>query len=330
LLAACGEDATDATPDDPSRPACYAPEAQQGQGWQDAFDATSAGALLSVWGPDPCDLWTVGGQPEAGAAFHFDGKTWERASLPADLPLLNWVYGFGDEVWIVGNGGTALQGSLGALSQVPTGVDGPLWGVWGAAPDDVWSVGGDVLSDTATPILIHWDGSAWSSVELPAPDRPSRALFKVWGTSADNVFAVGHLGLVYRFDGQTWSQVPSGTGEDLISLWGRAPDDIAIIGGRANGVLARWDGAKLTSQVIAGLPGMNGIWMDKDGVSHVVGSLGALAKVPAGSFEPAQEFGPTQLVLHGTFGFDDGGPRFAVGGSLARNPPYVGVALTDP
>jgi hypothetical protein len=141
----------------------------------------------------------------------------------------------------------------GVYEDTETGLDVDLWGVFCVSPTDVWAGGGDPRDRDGVPALSHWDGDGWAVETLPELDRSAPALFKVWGTGADNVYAVGSSGLLLHFDGTEWRQELAGTAEDLISLWGTGPDDIAVAGGRANGVLARWDGQTWTSQVLIGL-----------------------------------------------------------------------------
>jgi hypothetical protein len=297
--------------------------------WREAFDAEDLGAFLSVWGTSPEDVYVVGGQPEVGVAYHFDGERWEPLPTP-DGPLLNWVYGVGDSIWMVGNGGRALRRrGDGDFEATETGTTAPLWGVWGSAPDDVWAVGGDARDPESEPVLLHWTGEApWAAVELPELDRDARALFKVWGTGSDHVFAVGSRGVILYFDGERVSQQDSGTANDLISLWGTGPDDIAVAGGRSNGELARWDGQRWQTETLLGLPGLNGVWLDGGGTAHVVGVRGTVARVSPGGFAFEAEESGTTLVLHGVWGVDDG-PRWAVGGSLNSSPPYQGIVLVD-
>ena len=229
-----------------------------GPEWPDSWEIShsvdaSVGAFLSVWGPSPTEVYAVGGNPDAGVIFRFDGEDWSRdETVPADVPLLNWIDGTSGEVWVVGNEGVALHQTATGWERVDTGIDAPLWGVWGAAPDDLWAVGGDTAMNGSKPRLAHYDGVAWAEVELPAHNRPesTRALFKVWGTAADNVFAVGMDGLILHYDGAAWAQSPFALTNDLISLWGSGPDDIVAVGGRSNGVVARWDGASWSGELI--------------------------------------------------------------------------------
>ncbi|MFN3202653.1 MAG: WD40/YVTN/BNR-like repeat-containing protein [Bradymonadia bacterium] len=321
-LVACGSDeSSETTPD-----AGTSEEVTWGAG----FEPGDEGTFMSVWGTSETDVWTVGGQPEAGVIYHRDADGWTKASDVPDGPLLNWVHGAGDTLWVVGNNGRALRKTGdGNFEATDTGVTDPLWGVWAAAPDDVWAVGGDALrpaDEEPQPVLLHFDGTAWSQVPLPALDRTApKALFKVWGTGPDNVIAVGGRGVLLRYNGTEWAQETTGTGEDLISLWGSGPDDIAVVGGRAGGVLSRWDGTAWQTSDLAGLPGLNGIWMSAAGQVQVVGNRGSAARIAEG-FDFDRDQSGTLLVLHAVWGSPEG-TLFAVGGSLDMAPPYEGVVL---
>ena len=61
-----------------------------------------------------------------------------------------------------------------------------------------------------------------------------------WGSSANDVWAVGLAGTILHYDGTSWSPVSSPTAETLWSVWGSAPDDVWAAGG--NGTLLRWNG----------------------------------------------------------------------------------------
>ena len=133
-----------------------------------------------------------------------------------------------------------------------------------------------------------------------------------------------------HYDGSAWTQVPSGTGADLISLWGTGPDEILAVGGRSNGTIARYDGSGWTSTMLAMAPPLNGIWMDADGVSYLAGERGTIMRVAAGANEAELVDTPSRLeTLHAIFGFD-GGSQISVGGTLMNPPPYTGLILERP
>ncbi len=292
--------------------------------WEESLRVdASIGAFLSVWGPAPDDIYAVGGNPEKGVLYHYDGTSWQPQEVPGAPPLLNWIDGSSTDTWIVGNEGVAMVQSGGSWERRDAPTSEPLWGVWASSSSDVWAVGGDPLTED-TGVIVHYDGAAWAEVELPELDRSSRALFKVWGTGPNNIYAVGDNGVILHSDGGPWTQQASGTTKDLISLWGTGPDEIVAVGGRGNATIVRFDGTAWTAEV-GTESGLNGVWVDSEGKAHVCGQLGRVGVVDRDALTYTSET-ITNLVLHGAFGFDDG-PHVVVGGSLDRNPPWEGVIL---
>jgi hypothetical protein len=299
--------------------------------WETGLDlGRDEGAVFGIWGRARDDVYAAGGNVEsadadgAGVVFHFDGSDWTREALEG-TDMLNWVFGTDNgDVWVTGYGGQAARLRDTSWERIDTPTDEPLWGLWGPAHDDLWAVGGDPFA--SDPVIVHYDGSAWTQVVLPVLDREVPALFKVWGSAGDDVWAVGQRGLVLHYDGSTWEQTDAGTQSDLISLWGRGPDDVLVVGGRSNGVLLRYDGTDWTEEQTA-LAGLNGVWMDAEGEATVAGMLGATAAIEAGSFAYEEEdVGVSPLTLHGVFGFDDGA-RFLGGGDILSAAPWQGVLV---
>ena len=296
------------------------------EGWQEAFDASESGWLLSVWGA-PDDLWAVGGVPDPSTAIvmhRYEGE-WKTVDPPAGTPLLNWVFGFGEEIFIAGQEGVVLHRVDGDFDTMTTPTDQDLWGVWGSSPTDVWAVGGNPFPG-GEPTIIHYDGSAWTSVEVPELMRANVfAFFKVWGSGPNDVWVVGQRGAVVHFDGTTWTEELIGASVDMISLWGTGPDRIAVVGGRGNGTFYTYDGSTWTEgEIPLGLPGLNGVWVD-DRI-HVVGEQGTIASFDFDTRTLVEDQSiPSALTLHAIFG--DGQRLTTVGGNL-NSPvaPFVGIA----
>lgn len=298
--------------------------------WAPTFDAASAGWLLNTWGPSPDDLYAVGGTAAKGAVMHFDGTRWSPVTLGVDTPLLNWSFGFGaKDVTIVGAAGTVLHwdGQAWTKQAAPTTQD--LWGVWGAAPDDLWAVGGGGLA-AGQATLLHYDGATWTSQVLPALQRPNVwQLLKVWGTSAENVYVVGQRGVVLHFSAGAWKEELVGASDDLVSLWGTGPDHIVAVGGRSNGIASVWNGTSWHTESLAPLPGLNGVWMRTPGKAHIAGAYGTLGVLDLATLQVTTADPGTKLDFHSVFG-DTQGHLYAVGGNLASANPatYVGLAYT--
>lgn len=297
--------------------------------WTQAFDTSTTGWLLNAWGSSPSDVYAVGGRADGGVLMHFDGASWQRVEPGLSTPLLNWSFGFSaNDVFTVGSEGTVLHFDGTRWSRQPTPTTQPLWGVWGAAPNDVWAVGGNGMPPNAT--LLHFDGTAWTSVTLP-PLQKQRVgqLLKVWGTGADDVYVVGQRGVVlHRTQGQ-WREELVGASDDLVSLWG-ANGVVIAVGGRSNGIVSRWDGTQWTTQSLAPVLGLNGVWT-RDGVTAWVGGVdGTVGRLDVATLELTRERSGTTDDIHGCFGI--GSTLYAVGGNLqSANPPvYRGVALSRP
>lgn len=284
--------------------------------WVPAFDASETGWKMNIWGPSTTDLFSAGGSIPAGSMVRFDGAAATVADLPAGLPLLNWSFGFGaNDVHVVGNEGTILHYD-GAWTVVTSPTDQDLWGVWGAAPDDVWAVGGTARGVDGIPTLLHFDGSAWETVTAPTL-TPSNvhAFFKVWGSGAADVYVVGDVGVVVHWDGSVWEELLVGAEDDLVAVWGTGPNDVTAVGGRSNGVVAHWNGTEWRSSFLTPLPGLNGVWMREPGVAHIVGLRGTLAVLDTATFEFTESLPDEVLDFHSVYGV--GGELFAVGGNLA-------------
>lgn len=301
------------------------------EGWQVILELdASLGMAMSVWGGSASEAMIAGGQqgdgPSRGFVLRRTAEGWGPDPLPADTPMLDWIGQAGDDVWAVGLQGTALRREGDAWVPHDTGTTVTLWGVWGSAGDDAWAVGGDGVAEP--PTLLHFDGLAWSEAALPPLPRDAHALFKVWGSDAEHVFVAGDAGVLLHREADAWVATTPGSIAPFIALWGRGPDEVVAVGGRSNARVARWDGAGWQDVVL--MPaGLNGVWLDDDGTATLVGRLGGIFELPAGSLDPVQAPSPTNLVLHAVHGFSDGS-RIAVGGSFDTAPPWVGIVLEHP
>lgn len=298
-----------------------------GPGWTDFSPGDDAGWGMNVFSAGAGHRIIVGGSPDTGRLTVETGGVWTAATLPADTPLLNWVHGFGpDQLTAVGRQGTVLDWNGESWARIDTPTDADLWGVWGATPDDLWAVGGDGVTPGGAT-LIHFDGRVWETVTPPTLTAPSvNAFFKVWGSGANDVYIVGQHGALLRWDGSALSEIVLATAEDLVSVWGTGPDEVVVVGGRSNGMAARWDGASWTVANLAPLAGLNGVWLRPGaGRFHVAGGNGTVAVIDLASLEVLEEERVGELVVHSVHG-DADGRLTAVGGNLgATRPPFEGV-----
>ncbi|MDP6944888.1 MAG: hypothetical protein QF464_12120, partial [Myxococcota bacterium] len=277
------------------------------ESWTDIAPAENPGWFMNVHATAIDDRYAVGGTLTDGAMLHFDGESWSSVDLGVDIPLLNWIHGDGTGRYVaVGNGGTALHfdGAVWTLVETPT--EQKLWGVWGSTMDDLWAVGGDAFaSDDLRAVILRWDGTSWTEMDAPDPLAVGDlyAWFKVWGSSASDVYIVGQRGAVLHWDGDALTELDVGVDDDLIAVWGTGPDRVAVVGGRNNGVAARWNGTDWVSATLAPMPGLNGIWMREPDRIHVGGNLGSISILDFDSLAVVQEvFLDSDLDVHALHG----------------------------
>ena len=98
------------------------------------------------------------------------------------------------------------------------------------------------------------------------------AFFGVWGSSGNDVFAVGKNGAVEHYDGKEWTSMVGGlnqfggTGNQMNGVWGISAND--VYAADVYGTVLHYDGKTtwrvLTGKVIKGGGGtinqINGVW----------------------------------------------------------------------
>ncbi|GIG68009.1 hypothetical protein [Phytomonospora endophytica] len=249
----------------------------------------------------PSAAWAVGGGVKPGAhAAAWDGSAWSAARTPLPdagdrRPWLTAVDALdGSNAWAVGN-----TGAVG----IPDGVaflerwDGTEWTlVEPDVPDDVtafslsdidvvaadeaWAVGTAYTAGAARPLVLHFDGTAWSVQDVPGQeDGNLTATTVVEGV----VYAGGFTSLggpveakplLLRLDGDVWTPVK--TPEDTSWWYGMVPDGrggLLMTGyTRGSSLVLRFDGETAviepgpvpdgyaTIQAVSLVPGTTRIW----------------------------------------------------------------------
>ncbi|MDZ4694360.1 MAG: hypothetical protein SGI86_04370 [Deltaproteobacteria bacterium] len=299
-----------------------------------AVDRYDPGALLSLWGSAPNDLWTVGGEQGKPLVLHFDGTRWVRNEPPIAHQLW-WAHGFvGGPVFVSGAGGViARHDPAGTWTVFDTGYPGTIfYGIWGAAPNDMYAVGGTDFAVTPNEgdVILHWNGVEWSRIRVAVLDaKPMSAqkdLFKVWGTSAKDVFIVGGSGIILHSDGTGWTQQISGIGnEPLFTVFGRAPNDVYAVGGLGTAILLRYNGTAWSpiELPVEAPPVLQGVWTAPGQPLWVSGYRGFFAAYDGGQrwrVAPPK----TPLAFHALFGLGDA--VYACGGNImTAAPDHQGV-----
>jgi hypothetical protein len=265
--------------------------------------------FLAVDAVSARDVWAVGNgvtmsdHVPAPVVGHYDGATWSVASVPTpsnsdvltDIDMTSATNG-----WAVGwrYGATDLMplvmrwrnGRWATMSLPPVG-DGSalLEHVHARAGNDVWAVG----SQGDSALVMHFDGTRWSRVEVPdsgAADARD-TLSSVTAVSAGEVWAVGDScvwgwngnecqPLILRLSGGAWQEVPPAGdhGTNLRDVVARASDDVWGIGydalpsGEESNHVEHWDGQRFTT-----VPAKGGSFAARSGLAS---ALEAVTRIP--------------------------------------------------
>ena len=162
------------------------------------------------------DIWAVGFAGGAPLAMRWNGSAWSIVAVERNGGLstekLNAVSGTaGNDVWAVGDGKGIFTNQTFATirhwdgahwtekvcraasgSNPPDGYEGGgpdayFTGVAAAASNDVWAVG----VRGSGPMILHWDGQAWTTVTHPRAFPNSATLRAVTTSSAGSAWSVG-------------------------------------------------------------------------------------------------------------------------------------------
>jgi hypothetical protein len=327
-------------------------------------------SLNSVAALSATDQWAVGSWLHFPDAYvfhtlveHWDGSSagWTVVPSPNSLALNSYLYGVAadapDDVWAVG--GTDQSGppyhslvehwdgtawSIVSAASFP----GVLYGVVALAPNNVWAVGTENYPGRG--LIEHWDGTSWTATYL----QFAALLRGVAAVSPRQIWAVGQrygrtnpfgdTTLTMRFNGSTWSRVPSpnplsGNSNDqnwLTSVSAVAANDVWAVGryGNHDGgpldqtLIEHWNGARWT---VVPSPDPGGSSQDNDlwGVAAVA-TADVWAVGGVGAFLDPDSSSPLALHWDGASWTQASIPAPTVGELLgvAAEPAGAGVSAT--
>jgi hypothetical protein len=109
-----------------------------------------------------------------------------------------------------------------------------------------------------------WKFSPFGALEeMPLPEIEAEYFRQIWGTSDEDIWAVGSGGTMLHYDYADWEIIASPVTIELHDIWGTSSDNIYIIGN--NSTILHWNGAEIVqlygpNQYI----GYGGIWGSSD------------------------------------------------------------------
>lgn len=322
--------------------------------------------------------------------YELDGTVAPKPGLPGGTNSLFGMWGQGIELFSVGQASQILRREGDNLKGDPKDTSKPipskdLYAVWGTSASDLWAGGqsgtllhrdsgkwwlqtspwtqdiqtgalvnaGDGISGSMliggtggalrlyqpqtqqwTPVgvsnTLHdvWGSSSddiWAvgnamilhqkqGVITALPQASQLRLNGIWGSSATDIWAVGDSGAILRStDGKTWMPQSSAP-SDLYSICGNGPSDVWAVGAR--GTVVRYNGtSSWTTQSGIGIPSsinLNGVWCGSDREVWIAGDSGSLYLFDGSNFGPITDLPKTDQHLLSIWG-DGLGDLYVVG-----------------
>ena len=250
-----------------------------------AWTATTSGVTTSL-----NSVWSSGGIAYAvgagGTVLRYSGTTWTRATVPTAETLYGVSGTTTTNVVAVGTLGTVVRfdGVTWALVS-SNGVSADLFGISASTANNgrmyiasdvgLLQLDGATLTAVTTPYaprlyavsvdasnVIYASGQrgsvlrnavgSWETNNL-VPD-----LLDVWTTDANNAWAVGEFGFIFRWNGTTWTRQTAPTTVALNTVWAATASD-AFAGGD-DGVMLRWNGATWQSMTFPSTSSIFSLW----------------------------------------------------------------------
>jgi hypothetical protein len=250
------------------------------------FAVGDSGAVLrntgTDWGPDKVlsgvfnrtlhavsavsssEIWLIG---DGGLAARWDGS---QLQLPitgtsADLQA---IWARPSAALIVGSGGVLARwnGTSVVSAALPAAMGRTLRAVFGVTPLGAW-MGGD------GGMLLYWNGTSASAAPSPISDT----IYGIWGSAANNLWAVADRGRVLHFDGSAWSidaQASALSTTALRAIAGSSDTQIYAVGD--GGVMLRFDGTSWSALDTGTDRSLSALWIDAAGTVVVAGQMGSI------------------------------------------------------
>jgi hypothetical protein len=127
----------------------------------------------------------------------------------------------------------------------------------------------------------------------------------VWGTSANDVWAVGLDGVIVHSDGVRWTASASGTTKMLNGVWGSGPADVWAAGGDTAGpVLLHYDGKAWTPATTTATKTFTGVYASSATDAWAVTEIGEVAHFDGASWKLEAPTAGVAWGIHGTSATD--------------------------
>jgi hypothetical protein len=224
-----------------------------GSAWQVSMQ--SGLSFYDVWASSATDVYVS----SLGTMLHYNGTQWTNAYV-SDADSMDGVWGGGPQpatVYSVGENGTLATLSGGTWTTQSIGTH--VYALWGPNTTSFYTgAGGGLIGYLDNGILSSYDVGTSANVQ------------SIWGSSANNVYAVASDGTIYNeknTDGN-WNQMTApGGGGTLYAVYGSSGTDIYAVGASGR-VLHNTGTTSWTAQTSGTTVTLRGVWADTPGSGY--------------------------------------------------------------
>jgi hypothetical protein len=212
----------------PSADECIIVE-YDGQDWSKTHSGVS-GNLTDIWGSSENDVYVVGYRDldtdspvdASSIILHFDGERWSEVDNNFSISLRSIWGSSSTDVFAVGDG-SILHYDGNSWSVVEEDLPRPLKTVWGASADSVYVSGGAIM---------HYDGVKWTEVVAHGSYdmwvSPESEVFLVGGgypaIYSDGTDWINRCGIPYHSEERVYLY--------FTSIWGTSREDVFAVGSK--------------------------------------------------------------------------------------------------
>lgn len=211
-----------------------------------------------------------------GLILRYSAGSFEQVASPTRRDLFALVRDASGNLFASGDGVVLSQDQSGTWRVVLSTPEEDLRAVYALDGGHVFAVG-------KAGAAYRFDGKNW--VRLSVRDIPlegggtvpfQSALYGVWASGPNDVWAVGERGFVLRSSGGPFEVLTADTDVTLRAVHGRRPKDVFLAGG--GGVVLRYDGATLVRESTNTVATLYGIHATADGAAFAVGDAGTVLR----------------------------------------------------
>ena len=166
-----------------------------GNTWSEIYSHSDYG-LESIWGNSVTGMYFIGTRGSNGSVIlRYKNSTWTETEI-ADTNLSD-IWGFSENsIYAVGDRSTVLHFDGNSWSKMD--IDGIIFEcIWGTSENNLFAAGRPVHNGDATlkRAVFHYDGQRWTELNVDTINT----INAVWGSSANNVIAVGEFGTILHY-----------------------------------------------------------------------------------------------------------------------------------